>query len=211
VGKGICKDKEKSTCSEQINCVSTIPISKEVMEQSNVKTITVMTTHPARSNRPRCIQKEPVKVTTEQGKVTGKFILEENATPIPNTPSRITVKMVDQQVNAQDLEAFLKKVKSNVYKFPGREDLIEHITRSLFEDPEEEDETTIPTVTAKPQSQRAKKGIIIAVVSMMAIATISIGAVFIARRVVQRMRANGRLPYQLVTYIPGIRLRAPAA
>ena len=104
-----------------------IPINKEVMEQSNVKTITVMTTHPARLNRPRCIQQEPVKVTTKQSKVTEKFIPEENATPITNTPSGITVKMVDQQFNAQDLEAFLKKVKSKVYKFPGREDVIEHL------------------------------------------------------------------------------------
>jgi len=63
VGKGICKDKEKSKCLEQINCVPTIPIIKEAMEQSNVKTITVMTIHPARLNRPRCIQKEPIKVT----------------------------------------------------------------------------------------------------------------------------------------------------
>jgi len=118
--------------------------------------------------------------------------------------------MIDRQFNAQDLEAFLKKVKSKVYKFPGREDVIKQITRSPFEDPEEEDETTTTTVTVKPQSQKAKKSII-EVVSLMAIATISIGAVFIARRVVQRRRANGRLPYPLVTYIPGIRLIASAA
>ena len=178
------------------------------MEQSTVKTITVMTTHPTRLNRPRCIQPEPVKVTTEQGKVTEKFIQEENTTPITNTPSGITVKMIDRQFNAQDLEAFLKKVKSKVYKFPGREDVIEHITRSPFEDPEEEEETTTSTVTAKPQSQRIKMAII-AVVSLKAIAIKSIGAVFIARRVVQR--ANGRLPDPLVTYVPGIRLIAPAA
>ena len=179
------------------------------MEQSSVKTVTEMTKHPTRVNRPRCIQPEPVKVTTERNKVTEKFIPEENTTPITNTPSGITVKMIDQQFNAQDLEAFLKKVKSKVYKFPGREDVIKHITRSPFEDPEE-DETTTPTVTVKPQSQRIKKAII-AVVSLMAIATISIGAVFIARRVVQRMRANGRLPYSLVTYIPVIRVIVPAA
>jgi len=53
---------------------------------------------------------------------------------VATTPfTQITVKMVDQQFNARDLEAFLKKVKSKVYKFPGREDVIEQITRSPFE------------------------------------------------------------------------------
>jgi len=71
-----------------------------------VKTITLITTHPVRLNRPRFIQKAPVKDITEQDKVT------ENATPITDTPSGIKVKIVDQQFNAQDLVAFLKKVKS---------------------------------------------------------------------------------------------------
>jgi len=112
------------------------------MKQSNVKTITVMITHTTRLNLPRCIQKIPAKVTTEQSKASEELTPEENVTPVTNTPSGITMKMVDQQFNAQDLEAFLKKVKSKVYKFPGREDVIEQITRLPFEDPEEEDEKT---------------------------------------------------------------------
>jgi len=70
-----------------------------------------------------------------------------------NTPSGITMKMVDQQFNAQDLEALLKKVKSRIYKFPGREDVIEQITKSPVEDPdEEEDEITTSKVVAQPQT-----------------------------------------------------------
>ena len=113
------------------------------------------------------------KVTTEQSKTTEEFTTEENATPITNTPSGIiTVKMVDQQFNAQDLEAFLKKVKSRIYKFPGREDVIEQITKSPDEDPdEEEDEETTPRIVAQPQIQNTNKAII-AIISVMAIAII---------------------------------------
>ena len=44
------------------------------------------------------------------------------------------------------------KVKSRIYKFPGREDVIEQITKSPDEDPnEEEDEKTTPKIMAQPQ------------------------------------------------------------
>ena len=96
-----------------------------------------------------------------------------------------------------------------IYKFPGREDVIEQITKSPDEDPdEEEDEKTTPRIVAQPQTQNTNKAII-AIISVMAIAIILIGIVFIVRRVVKR--TNERLPNPLVTYIPGIRLIAPVA
>ena len=85
------------------------------MKQSNVKTMTVMTTHPTRLNRPRCIQKVPATATTKQSKRNEEFTPKKNATPATRPTAGITIKMVDQQFNAQDLEAFLKKVKSKVF------------------------------------------------------------------------------------------------